>query len=82
MRVACCNQTVHCVHGLWLFSGVIAVSWYPPSTNDDNGEPLDNIVPLLLEVAHKYHIKVCMMYAKSRMLSMNFDYNKAEFNQN
>lgn len=39
-------------------SGVIAVSWYPPSTNDDNGEPLDEIMPSLLEVAHKYHIKV------------------------
>lgn len=27
---------------------------------DDNGEPTDDIVPLLLEVAHKYHIKVCI----------------------
>uniref|UniRef100_A0A3P9L5U7 Glycoprotein endo-alpha-1,2-mannosidase n=1 Tax=Oryzias latipes TaxID=8090 RepID=A0A3P9L5U7_ORYLA len=38
--------------------GVIAVSWYPPDSKDDNGEALDDIVPLLLEVAHKYHIKV------------------------
>ncbi|XP_061824130.2 glycoprotein endo-alpha-1,2-mannosidase [Nerophis lumbriciformis] len=38
--------------------GVIAVSWYPPNTNDDNGEPLDAIMPLLLDVAHQYHIKV------------------------
>ncbi|XP_027857309.1 glycoprotein endo-alpha-1,2-mannosidase [Xiphophorus couchianus] len=38
--------------------GVIAISWYPPSTNDDNGEPIDEIIPSLLEVAHKYHIKV------------------------
>lgn len=38
--------------------GVIAVSWYPPNTKDDNGEPMDDFVPLLLEVAHKYHIKV------------------------
>lgn len=38
--------------------GVIAVSWYPPNEKDDNGEPLDNIVPLLLETAHKYYIKV------------------------
>ncbi|XP_053290071.1 glycoprotein endo-alpha-1,2-mannosidase [Pleuronectes platessa] len=38
--------------------GVIAVSWYPPDMKDDNGEPTDDFVPLLLEVAHKYHIKV------------------------
>lgn len=38
--------------------GVVAVSWYPPNTKDDNGEPTDDIVPLLLNVAHKYHIKV------------------------
>uniref|UniRef100_A0A3Q2TMY9 Glycoprotein endo-alpha-1,2-mannosidase n=1 Tax=Fundulus heteroclitus TaxID=8078 RepID=A0A3Q2TMY9_FUNHE len=38
--------------------GVIAVSWYPPSTKDDNGEPIDEIIPSLLEVAQKYHIKV------------------------
>lgn len=41
-------------------SGVIAVSWYPPSMRDDNGESMDDFMPLLLEVAHKYHIKVCM----------------------
>lgn len=38
--------------------GVCAVSWYPPEMKDDNGEPTDDIVPLLLEVANKYHIKV------------------------
>lgn len=38
--------------------GVIAVSWYPPNMKDDNGEATDDIVPLLLEVAQKYHIKV------------------------
>lgn len=27
---------------------------------DDNGESVDEFMPLLLEVAHKYHIKVCM----------------------
>lgn len=46
-------------------SGVIAVSWYPPDMKDDNGEPTDDIVPLLLEVAQKYHIKVCMEKAVS-----------------
>ncbi|XP_077395982.1 glycoprotein endo-alpha-1,2-mannosidase [Festucalex cinctus] len=38
--------------------GVIAVSWYPPHTKDDNGEPVDDIVPLLLDVAQRYDIKV------------------------
>ncbi|XP_071063348.1 glycoprotein endo-alpha-1,2-mannosidase isoform X3 [Pseudochaenichthys georgianus] len=38
--------------------GVLVVSWYPPNMSDDNGEPTDDIVPLLMEVAHKYHVKV------------------------
>lgn len=45
---------------LCFFSGVLVVSWYPPNMSDDNGEPTDDIVPLLMEVAHKYHVKVCM----------------------
>ncbi|XP_061700667.1 glycoprotein endo-alpha-1,2-mannosidase [Syngnathoides biaculeatus] len=38
--------------------GVVAVSWYPPGTKDDNGEPVDDIVPLLLDAAQRYAIKV------------------------
>ncbi|KAJ7991320.1 hypothetical protein DPEC_G00296100 [Dallia pectoralis] len=38
--------------------GVLAVSWYPPGMKDENGEPTDDIVPLILEVAHKYDVKV------------------------
>ncbi|XP_048829909.1 glycoprotein endo-alpha-1,2-mannosidase isoform X2 [Brienomyrus brachyistius] len=38
--------------------GVIALSWYPPNTKDDNGEPTDDITPLVLDVAHKYQMKV------------------------
>ncbi|XP_057716366.1 glycoprotein endo-alpha-1,2-mannosidase [Corythoichthys intestinalis] len=38
--------------------GVIAVSWYPPGTNDDNGGPVDNILPMLLDMAQRYYIKV------------------------
>lgn len=41
------------------FAGVIAISWYPPDMRDDNGESVDDIMPLILEVAHKYLIKVC-----------------------
>ena len=39
-------------------SGVIAVSWYPPGMKDDNGEPIDDIVAMLMDAAHKYHVKV------------------------
>lgn len=38
--------------------GVIAVSWYPPKMADDNGQSMDEFMPLILQVAHKYHIKV------------------------
>ncbi|CAL8296563.1 unnamed protein product [Arctogadus glacialis] len=38
--------------------GVIAVSWYPPGMKDDNGEPIDDIVAMLMDAAHKYHVKV------------------------
>ncbi|KAJ3612864.1 hypothetical protein NHX12_019121 [Muraenolepis orangiensis] len=38
--------------------GVVAVSWYPPSLKDVNGEPVDNIVPMLMDIANKYSVKV------------------------
>ncbi|KAL7862476.1 hypothetical protein SRHO_G00139170 [Serrasalmus rhombeus] len=38
--------------------GVLAVSWYPPGMKDDNGDSTDDIVPLVLEVADKYKVKV------------------------
>lgn len=41
-------------------SGVLAISWYPPGMKDDNGDTTDDIVPLVLDAAHKYQIKVFM----------------------
>lgn len=38
--------------------GVLAVSWYPRSMNDDNGEEVDNLLPLVLDAADKYQLKV------------------------
>ncbi|XP_016332338.1 glycoprotein endo-alpha-1,2-mannosidase [Sinocyclocheilus anshuiensis] len=38
--------------------GVLAVSWYPRSMNDDNGEEIDNLLPLVLDAADKYQLKV------------------------
>ncbi|XP_053315428.1 glycoprotein endo-alpha-1,2-mannosidase [Spea bombifrons] len=38
--------------------GVVALSWYPLGMSDDNGEPTDDIVPLILDKAHNYGLKV------------------------
>lgn len=38
--------------------GVLAVSWYPRSMKDDNGEEIDNLLPLILDAADKYQLKV------------------------
>ncbi|KAM4687253.1 glycoprotein endo-alpha-1,2-mannosidase isoform 1-T3 [Discoglossus pictus] len=38
--------------------GVISLSWYPPGMSDDNGEPTDDLVPTILDKAHKYGLKV------------------------
>ncbi|XP_007891112.2 glycoprotein endo-alpha-1,2-mannosidase isoform X1 [Callorhinchus milii] len=40
--------------------GVVALSWYPPGMSDDNGEPMEDLVPDVLEAAHKYHLKVTL----------------------
>lgn len=38
--------------------GVLAVSWYPRSMKDDNGEEIDSLLPLILDAADKYQLKV------------------------
>ncbi|MBN3313344.1 MANEA mannosidase, partial [Atractosteus spatula] len=38
--------------------GVLALSWYPPGMKDDNGEPTDDLVLLIMDIAHKYQVKV------------------------
>ncbi|XP_044864843.1 glycoprotein endo-alpha-1,2-mannosidase isoform X3 [Mauremys mutica] len=38
--------------------GVIALSWYPPGMADENGEPSEDLVPVILDNAHKYSLKV------------------------
>ncbi|XP_061551589.1 glycoprotein endo-alpha-1,2-mannosidase-like isoform X1 [Phycodurus eques] len=71
--------------------GVVAVSWYPPRTKDDNGEPVDDIVPLLLDVAQRYNIKVAFhiepykgrdevnMYANIKYIIDNYGEHPAFF---
>ncbi|XP_030641061.1 glycoprotein endo-alpha-1,2-mannosidase isoform X2 [Chanos chanos] len=45
-------------HMQQLRTASIAVSWYPPGKHDENGDSTDDILPLLLDVAHKYQVKV------------------------
>ena len=40
--------------------GVVAVSWYPPEQHDDDGLSPDRLLPLLLDIAHNYSIKVAI----------------------
>lgn len=40
--------------------GVLAVSWYPPGKADDQGGPPDTLVPLLMDIALMYNLKVTL----------------------
>eukprot|EP00062_Callorhinchus_milii_P008431 gi/632951114/ref/XP_007891114.1/ PREDICTED: glycoprotein endo-alpha-1,2-mannosidase isoform X2 [Callorhinchus milii] len=58
------NSDLHAFYYMWYgnpkFDGVVALSWYPPGMSDDNGEPMEDLVPDVLEAAHKYHLKVTL----------------------
>lgn len=34
-------------------TGVLTLSWYPPDSNDENGKPTNELVPTILNKAHK-----------------------------
>ena len=38
--------------------GVLVLSWYPPGKADNNGIPVDGLVPIILDSAKKYGLKV------------------------
>lgn len=40
--------------------GVIVVSWYPPGDADNQGREPDSLLPLILEGASKYNLKVAL----------------------
>ena len=40
--------------------GVISVSWYPPKLADTEGIPLDSLIPVILDIAQKYAVKVTL----------------------
>lgn len=52
---------------------------------DDNGESVDDIMPLILEVAHKYLIKVCVMFSnniQTGFILMSFFVYRLQFTLN
>uniref|UniRef100_A0A8C5P9K5 Glycoprotein endo-alpha-1,2-mannosidase n=1 Tax=Leptobrachium leishanense TaxID=445787 RepID=A0A8C5P9K5_9ANUR len=38
--------------------GVLSLSWYPPGMSDENGQPWDDLVPAILDAAHRYSLQV------------------------
>lgn len=39
-------------------AGVLVLSWYPPGVADDHGEPTEDLVPAVMDAAHRHSIKV------------------------
>lgn len=46
-----------------LLLGVLALSWYPPDSSDENGEATDHLVPTIMDKAHKYNLKVFNLFS-------------------
>jgi len=40
--------------------GVLVVSWYPPGKHDGEGKSLDEVIPLLLDIAKNYALKIAL----------------------
>lgn len=38
--------------------GVVVLSWYPPGMADEHGEPTEDLVPAVMDAAHRHRIKV------------------------
>ena len=41
-------------------AGVLVLSWYPPSTADEHGKPVDRLLPKLLDAANTYNLKIAL----------------------
>ncbi|XP_064836177.1 glycoprotein endo-alpha-1,2-mannosidase-like protein [Oncorhynchus masou masou] len=39
-------------------AGVLVLSWYPPGIADNHGEPCEDLVPAVMDAAHRHSIKV------------------------
>ena len=40
--------------------GVLVLSWYPPNTADEQGQPVDRLLPRLLDAADKLSLKIAL----------------------
>lgn len=40
------------------FLGVVVLSWYPPGVADEHGEPTEDLVPSVMDAAHRHSLKV------------------------
>ena len=38
--------------------GVLVLSWYPPGVADNHGAPTEDLVPAVMDAAHRHSIKV------------------------
>ena len=50
---------------LCTLSGVLAVSWYPPTQADDQGKPWDSLMLSLMDTANRYNLKVFIEFSAS-----------------
>lgn len=41
-----------------LMPGVVVLSWYPPGVADEHGKPSEDLVPAVMDAAHRHSIKV------------------------
>ncbi|XP_067281747.1 glycoprotein endo-alpha-1,2-mannosidase-like protein [Pseudorasbora parva] len=39
-------------------AGVVVLSWYPPDVADEHGKPSEDLVPAVMDAAHRHSIKV------------------------
>uniref|UniRef100_A0A672YUC3 Glycoprotein endo-alpha-1,2-mannosidase-like protein n=1 Tax=Sphaeramia orbicularis TaxID=375764 RepID=A0A672YUC3_9TELE len=46
-------------------AGVLVLSWYPPGVADDHGEPTEDLVPAVMDAAHRHSIKVTAKSTKN-----------------
>lgn len=53
-----------------LLTGVLAVSWYPPNDADNEGKNPDKLIPLILDLADKYQLKVKLIKLFTSILIM------------
>uniref|UniRef100_A0A1I8GVY9 Glycoprotein endo-alpha-1,2-mannosidase-like protein n=1 Tax=Macrostomum lignano TaxID=282301 RepID=A0A1I8GVY9_9PLAT len=41
-------------------AGTVVVSWYPPGMADENGRPVDRLVPMLLSAAREFQLRLAL----------------------